>query len=422
MKPERWLSIFLTPDCFFSRIYLFCFFDSVVDFSLAAQQGVIYIAPTKVQEFRIMDITKENHLPAFSEPPRRIHIVETSGICVGRGSCNRADRPAHLLGARLCLRAWHPITGRGIQQAKDDRAEAFGRIQRRRIQSRREGAADISTVKVAQATELIENAFDDSDPYSHLAYGRLLLSKGSKGADALKYLRLAVAELPGKAEPNNDLGVCFMQQGDLEGALDQFNLALKSKANMTEALFNRGLCYERLFLRDAASDDYRQLLAIESDRSWMNEIKRRQEETSAPITPAKQQANIIKAFESAVASGNNDEARKLTNQNLEVLLKYAYRDSVIAYLKAVEAGNQSESDRLFSELKIIGEEFIAVYNDTSIADVIAYLSNLSDAERQTEIKLIDEFLKADKFANTTDSQATFEKLKNIFKSRHNYLL
>ena len=197
---------------------------------------------------------------------------------------------------------------------------------------------DINTVEVAQATELIENAFDDSDPNSRLAYGRLLLSKGGKGADAIKHLRLAVAELPGKAEPHNDLGVCFMEQGDLEGALDQFNLALKSKANMTEALFNRGLCYERLFLRDAASDDYQRLLGIESDRSWMNEIKRRHEETSAPITPATQQANIIKAFEAAVASGKNDEARKLANHNLEILLKYAYRDFVIAYLKRSKPG------------------------------------------------------------------------------------
>ena len=304
-----------------------------------------------------MDITKENHLPAFSERRgvfiswRQVGFVLVAVVAIG------------LIGLLIY---W----GRGTASERGTRllVEAFSK--QRMIEPRlsggfkggafnlaENGAPDINTAEVARATELIENAFDDSDPYSRLAYGRLLLSKGGKGADALKHLRLAVAELPGKAEPHNDLGVCFMQQGDLEGALDQFNLALKSKANMPEALFNRGLCYERLFLRDAASDDYPQLLAIESDRSWMNEIKRRQEETSAPITPAKQQAEIIKAFETAVASGNNDEARKLTNQNLEILLKYAYRDSVIAYLKAVEAGDQSEADRLFSELKIIGEEF-----------------------------------------------------------------
>ena len=72
-------------------------------------------------------------------------------------------------------------------------------------------------------------------------------------------------------------------------------------------------------------------------------------------------------------------------------------------------------------MKIIGEEFTASYGDTSISDVIAYLSNLSDADRQIEIKVITEFLEADKFKNVTESQATFEKVKKIFKARHNYL-
>ncbi len=379
------------------------------------------MAPTKVQEFRIMDTTKGNHLSAFSE--RR-------GVFVSWRQVGFVLVAVVVIGMIALLVYW----GRGSASERGTRLLVEAYSKQRMIEPRlsggfkggafnlgEKGGPDISTVEVAQATDLIENAFDDSDPYSHLAYGRLLLSKGRKGADALKYLRSAVAQLPGKAEPHNDLGVCLMQQGDLEGALGEFDLALKSKANMTEALFNRGLCYERLFLRDAASDDYRQLLAIESDRSWMNEIKQRQEETSAPITPAEQQANIIAAFDAAIADGKNDEARKLANHNLEILLKYAYRDLVIAYLKAVEAGNQSEAGKLFSELKIIGEEFTTSYGDTSISDVIAYLSNLSDAERQIEIKLITEFLEADKFKNVTESQATFEKVKKIFKARHNYL-
>ncbi len=368
-----------------------------------------------------MNVTSQNHIPAFSERRgvfiswKQLGFVLVAVVAIGLIGLfiYWGQGPASERGTRLLVEAFSRQRMIEPRLSGGFKGGAFNLAQN--------AAHDINAGEVAQATELIENAFDDRNPHSRLAYGRLLVSKGGKGADALKHLRLAVAELPEKAEPINDLGVCLMQQGDLEGALDQFNLALESKPNMTEALFNRGLCYERLFLRDAASDDYRQLLAIESDGSWMKEIKRRQEETSAPITPLKQQADIITAFEAAMAKGNNAEAKKLTNQNLEVLIRHACRVYALDYLKAVEAGNQSEADRVFSGLKFLGEEFSAGYDDTSITDIATYLSSLSEEERPTEIKLISEYIEADRSSTTIATQATFEKLKDIFESRHNYL-
>ncbi|MGA9768731.1 MAG: CHAT domain-containing protein [Blastocatellia bacterium] len=367
-----------------------------------------------------MDTTTKDYPPAYSEPRgvfiswRLVGYVSVAVIAIG-----------------LSLLLNHLMRGSDSERGVRLLIEAFSN--RRMIEPRLSGGfkggafnpplnaeAEINSEDVAYATELIENAVDSSNPYSHLAYGRMLLSKGGKGTDALKHLQLAVAELPEKAEPYNDLGVCLMEQGDLEGALEEFNLALSSKVDMTEALFNRGLCYERLFLRDAASDDYRRLLEIERDQSWAGEIRRRHEETSALITPAKQQAEIIKAFDAAIADGRNDEVKNLINNNLEVLTKHACRDYALEYLRAVEAGNQSESDRVYSKLLSIGGAFSANYKDTSIAELTGYLKNLPDGERETEIKLISEFHEADKYNYLTESQATLEKLKNIFEARQNY--
>ncbi|HKS41673.1 MAG TPA: CHAT domain-containing protein [Blastocatellia bacterium] len=368
-----------------------------------------------------MEITRQNPLPAF--PKRRgvfiswaqlgsmlagIVAIGLIGLLVhwGRG-------PASERGPRLLIKAFSKQRMIEPRLSGGFKGGAFNAAQN--------DAPAFNTAEVNEATELIENAFDDSNPYSRLAYGRMLVSKGGKGADALKHLRRAVAELPGKAEPHNDLGVCFMQQGNLEGALDEFNLALESNANMAEALFNRGLCYERLFLRDAASADYSQLLSIERDRSWMDEIKRRHEETSAPIIPIEQQAAVVKAFDTAVADGNNDEARKLINRNLEVLLKQAFRVYSLEYLKAIDAGDQSKADRVLLGLKLIGEEFASGYGDTSITDVTSYLSSLSGEERQIEITLLNEYSKAFEAKNSLEVQAAFEKLRDAFGSRQNYL-
>lgn len=368
-----------------------------------------------------MDTTKENYLPAF--PQRRGVFISwrlLGFIAVGVLAVVVTGLLMHWMrgsdferGTRLLIEAYskqrmiEPRLSGGFKGGEFNPAE--------------NGKSHINTADVNQATELIENAFAEHDPYSRLAYGRLLVSKGGKGADALKHLRLAVAELPGRAEPHNDLGVCLLEQGDLESALDEFNLALQSKPDMAEALFNRGLCYERLFLRDAASGDYSQLLKIERDRSWMDEIKRRQEETSAPITPAKHEANVSSNFDAAVAGGNFIEARILIHNNMDILQKYACRDNSLAYLKAVEAGNQTEADRILSGMKLIGEEFTADYNDTSITDLATYLISLPPSEIQTEIKLISDHFNIDRSENLTEKQAANETLKSIFESRHNYL-
>src|SRR5215216_2876605 len=69
----------------------------------------------------------------------------------------------------------------------------------------------INKAYLDEATGLIQDAVGAGDPKANLAYGRLLLSKGISGSEALKHLRLAVEKLPGSAEPYNDLGVCLME-------------------------------------------------------------------------------------------------------------------------------------------------------------------------------------------------------------------
>ena len=103
------------------------------------------------------------------------------------------------------------------------------------------GSSDVDTAKIELAQKLIVDAVAKNDPGAELAYGRLLASKSEKLTDAQRYLTRAIALSPENAEAHNDLGVCFIQQGMIEDAIDEFEVALKIRTEMPEALFNRAL-------------------------------------------------------------------------------------------------------------------------------------------------------------------------------------
>src|SRR5262245_27357793 len=121
----------------------------------------------------------------------------------------------------------------------------------------------VETHELDKAKDLITEAAGRGEPGGQLAYARFLLSGNDRLPEAAKYLRRVLTSTPDSPEEHNDLGVCLILQGKLEDALDQFESALEREADMPEALFNRGLCYERLLLRDAAGGDYSRLLEVE---------------------------------------------------------------------------------------------------------------------------------------------------------------
>ena len=310
--------------------------------------------------------------------------------------------------------------------------EAFGK--RRLIEPRLSGGfkggefrfapgdvSDIETQKLDRASRLIMNAVEGGGALEQLSYARLLLSQGERLPEAQKYLKRALVALPESAEAHNDLGVCLNQQGNIEDAIDEFEVALKLKPDLSEALFNRGICYERLMMRGAASADYGRLLEIEPEPSWRNEIKRRQERTSAAVTPQQKEAEIVTAFDKSLADDDLDEAKRLADSNCEIIIKHVEYDCAVDYLQAEVSNNAGEAKRALFELNLIGNHLLETRADACIVDLAAHLSKLSEAERVTELQLINEYKQEIK--NTTRSveasQAAFERLAGRFQQSGN---
>src|SRR6185369_2988913 len=145
-----------------------------------------------------------------------------------------------------------------------------------------------SNAGLDQAKDLILDAVANGEPGANPAYARLLLSEGKKESDAASYLRMALAGEPENAEVHNDLGVCLVQQAKLEDAIDEFDVAMKSKPDMPEALFNRAFCYKQLMLSAQARDDLNRAAQSECNVGWRREIARRIDEL--PREPEEEEA------------------------------------------------------------------------------------------------------------------------------------
>lgn len=274
-----------------------------------------------------------------------------------------------------------------------------------------------------QAKDLIFDAVSNGEPGANLAYARLLLSEGKTESDPASYLRLALAAEPENAEAHNDLGVCLIQQAKLEDAIDEFEVAMKSKPDMPEPLFNRAFCYKQLMLSAPARDDLNHAAQSEPNSDWRKEIARRIDEL--PSEPEEEIAAFdpVAEFDAAFTANQIDEATKIADQNSESLRVHAVWDVAIRYLERAAAGDKPGAERALSELDLIGTVLIKKMEDSLAADIAKYLRGLADdSERRAELSLIKEYVDT---ARPTDTAARripiFERLEKRFHDRGNYI-
>ncbi|MEK6324648.1 MAG: CHAT domain-containing protein [Acidobacteriota bacterium] len=284
----------------------------------------------------------------------------------------------------------------------------------------RHDTSDIKWERLQRAHELLEDAAATGDARAQLGYAKLLLSKGEKLPEALKYLRRAMASAPESAEAHNDLGVCFIQQEKFEDAIHEFDAALKHKSDMPEALFNRALSYQRLLLRDPARNDFNRAAEVERDKGWLDEIKRRIEELSRPPEPQNAATSLVVEFDAAFAAGRIDDATRLVDRNSELLRTHAIWDATIEHLQRAVDGDPVGAERALSEIRLIGNVLIEKLSDSITGDVGKYLASLPDSARRTELGLIKGYVETSRRDKMTDeTNLIFERLEKEFRARGN---
>ncbi|HEU4391400.1 MAG TPA: tetratricopeptide repeat protein, partial [Blastocatellia bacterium] len=200
--------------------------------------------------------------------------------------------------------------------------------------------------KINRAGDLLAIAIaDNSDPRAEGVLACLLLVSG-KAAEpkTVDILRRVVQANPASPEAHNDLAVCFLESDRPVEALDELNAALKLSPDVPEALYNRGLCYERLLLYEPAIDDLQRVTEVERDNSWREEASARLDRLRAPPESVKLDA-VVDSLERAESGGDEHRLLTIAGQNFEMLRRPALIQWPLEYLKAVSDGNSAQAAR-----------------------------------------------------------------------------
>lgn len=285
-----------------------------------------------------------------------------------------------------------------------------------------EDTSDIRTDAFEKARGLIMDSLARGDSSAQLPYARLLLSRNEKLPEALKYLRLVLARSPENTEAHNDLGVCFIQQGKFEDAIGEFDIALKQRNDMPEALFNRALSYELLLLEEPAHKDFTRAAEVERDNGWLIEIRRRIEERSNSPAPQDAAQNPVAEFGAAFDDGRLEDAKKLAGENSEPLRTHALRELTRLYLRSATDGDIKRAEHALSEIRLIGDALIEKMGDSITRDAGEYLAGVPESARRSELGLIDEYVETSMGTRRTNKASTvFERLERDFRARGNYV-
>jgi tetratricopeptide (TPR) repeat protein len=105
------------------------------------------------------------------------------------------------------------------------------------------------------------------------ALGKVYLAQG-RSDEAIKELERSLKGSRNEAQIYNDLGVAWLQKGDYNRSVDNFNKALQLDSNLQEALFNRALAYEKQSRLNEAKADWSKYLKRESNPDWAAEARR----------------------------------------------------------------------------------------------------------------------------------------------------
>jgi CHAT domain-containing protein/tetratricopeptide (TPR) repeat protein len=193
--------------------------------------------------------------------------------------------------------------------------------------------------------------------------------------DAFPLLREAVKELGDDAGPHNDLGACLLQTGKYEDALAEFDKAAGINPDLTEALFNRGMCYQKMLLVGLARSELSTLLNEERDQEWKEEIKRRIDQLE--MTEVRQPSEILSELRTAQSRGDGNQVAATLNRNFNSLIGLSLSGLVKSYLESHASGNAEAARDSLAQMRDAGKAFINEKQDRIVADAADYLEKLT---------------------------------------------
>ena len=262
------------------------------------------------------------------------------------------------------------------------------------------GSGDLAGVdeiqRVALLSELNQEVTANQGAAARHNLGRLFILRGDLDLAERQFL-LALNERPRDAGLLADLGALYYErslkeagEGNdlLEKALEHTSKSIESNPRLSEAWFNRALCYERMNLFLQAESDWKQYLTLDGDSAWAEEARDHLNKLRERVTRLEKLEQTTQAeFRAAEAAGDEMRMRELVTLRFVPVRNLAMDQLFDQYLSAAVAGEKRQADQYLQSLKRIGRLISEIKGDRFVADAVDFAAGNSLAIKK-EVQIV----------------------------------
>jgi CHAT domain-containing protein len=197
-------------------------------------------------------------------------------------------------------------------------------------------------------------------------------------------LESAAAAEPGNARLWSDLAAAYLvraQRGDdpryLLRGLSTAERALRVDGSLPEALFNRALALESLFLTAATRDAWRDYLGSDPGSDWAVEAQERLRARDRQQAVSDAPADILERLEKAAQTGDTAQVNAIVGSFRQMTREYAEQKVLGEWAEALAQGDPGRASRWLGIARILGETLVRVNGDRLIQDSVAMIDRIS---------------------------------------------
>ena len=272
---------------------------------------------------------------------------------------------------------------------------------------------------------------EDPQPASYRALGLLYVAQ-HKFDEAIQQFRKGLELNPNDVQLHSDVGAALLEKAKLdrlndeEGksleqlseSLEHLNRALVLNPSLLEALFNRTLCRQYMYLPQPAAEDWRLYLEKDSQSAWAAEARENLKliESQKPRA-AKSEQEILDDFFASFKAGNDDAAWQLLSTNRDVSGGFLQNALLDRYLTQDANGRMSEAQETLEALLYAGELEFARGKDRFVSDLARFYQTRTQSQRALLVQarqVLSEGHKNLKNFKPEDAVALYSKAELIF--------
>jgi CHAT domain-containing protein len=238
--------------------------------------------------------------------------------------------------------------------------------------------------RIALLSELDHEVFTHQKPTSRHNLGRLFMLHGDMGLAEQQFLQ-ALKERPRDARLLADLGALYYERSRkevkedfllLHKAAEHLSNAIEMNPKLSEAWFNRALCYDRMNLFLQAESGWKQYLMLDSNSAWAEEAREHLNGLRERVNRLEKQEQSVQAeFRAAEGTGDEAKMRDLVATHFVPLRNLAMNQLFDQYLTAAITEEKRQADQYLRSLKQIGRLIGEIKGDRFVGDAVDFVAH-----------------------------------------------